>query len=99
MDVNRNWTKNFRSYSDYWDAHGVITDGTVFLDLHSQYGDTLPPLQELRILSKQYELLLSHCTELRKCMDWSKLKTLELKGRFPQAFFVEFRGCILNPFP
>jgi hypothetical protein len=30
MDVNRDWTKYFRSYSGYWGAHGVITDGTVF---------------------------------------------------------------------
>lgn len=57
-------------------------------------GDTFPPLEELKIDSWHYELSKSHCIAWKECMDWTKLKTLDLGEELAGGFLTTFRGSI-----
>ncbi|KAL8766627.1 MAG: hypothetical protein Q9209_006644 [Squamulea sp. 1 TL-2023] len=66
-----------------------ITANPRVLNLPLRRSDRLPPLQELTFSGppETYEFDQKHCKMLRKCMDWSQLRRLDLGISCPQHFF------------
>ena len=59
--------------------------------------DRLPPLHELTFSGPDtYEFSIEHCQLLSQCLDWSKLRVLDLGLSCPQSFFQEMGGRLTS---
>ncbi|KAF2871511.1 hypothetical protein BDV95DRAFT_42328 [Massariosphaeria phaeospora] len=60
----------------------------------------LPPLEEIQILTgrfyTRYPWDMSHCLQLRNCMDCSRIRVLDFSRDYPRAFFSAFTGELPN---
>ena len=79
-----------RSHAPRDDSASVVESDRVQLPILPS--DQLPPLEELTIFARMYDLSQEHCESLRQCMDWTKLKRLRLSPSNPIHFFQAFTG-------
>ena len=85
----------------HWKGSGIkfagITEKAHVLNIAINQSDRLPSLHEL-ILSgpseEAYEFDKPHCELLRRCMDWSQLRRLDIGISCPQHLFEEVSGSL-----
>lgn len=94
---------NFEDYYGFYERFGSDGHGPKNLPFNAfTLDDKLEPLEELAFCSAPlrtecfYDFADSHCNAWRFCMDWSKLRTLDLGGQGPSPFFEIFRGYVPN---
>ncbi|KAF2186943.1 hypothetical protein K469DRAFT_120042 [Zopfia rhizophila CBS 207.26] len=66
------------------------------LNLPLDPGDQLPPLEELTIEARDYDMNTEYCGRWFECMDWKKLCRLKFKSWCPHEFFMFFTNKIPN---
>jgi hypothetical protein len=67
-----------------------VEEGPV--NFHWQDHDCFPPLEELKLGYNQYDLSLEQCQMWIKCMDWSKMRKLDLGKGAPEHLFKTLAG-------
>ncbi|RDL35315.1 uncharacterized protein BP5553_07246 [Venustampulla echinocandica] len=94
---------HFEDYYGFYERFGSDGHGSKNLPFSAfTLDDQLEPLEELAFSSDPlraesfYDFSDSHCNAWRYCMDWSKLRTLDLGGQGPSPFFEIFRGYVPN---
>lgn len=72
---------------EHWEG---VTAGP--LNFHWREGDRFPPLEELKLDDRRYNLSLEQCKLWVKCMDWSKLRKLDVDKGAPRYLFEALMG-------
>lgn len=75
-----------------------ITASPHVLNMPLEPSDRLPPLQEFTFSGppETYEFTLEHCQLWKQCMDWSRLRRLDLGISCPQHFFKHFGNSLTS---
>lgn len=93
LEIANSWNYDWNNLYHILSGHGLGRSLGGQFNLQLTKDSWFPPLEELKICT-QYALTRDHCLAWRKCMDWSKLRILDLGDRCPQSFFTELRGSI-----
>jgi len=82
---------------------GFRTDGVGSLNMCLKSGDKFPSLEKLvfmppgnRYWNQVYHLTRDHCIALNECIDWTKMKVVDLGQTASHIFFAELAGHIPN---